>query len=93
MEWKKINGYQVVELFFDKKGQIFNLRLKNQELLVTLTKVLIKSLNEKKGFLDFENEMIVVCRVVNKSFIENGPSFILNLDGQVERITVSKDLV
>ena len=39
-----------------KKGQIFILRLKNQELLVALTKDLIKSLHKKKqktifGFL------------------------------------------
>ena len=32
-------------------------------------------------------------KVVNKSYVENGPSFVLNLDGQVELVTVSKDLV
>ena len=109
---KRINGYRVVEKSFDEKEQIFILRLKNQELLVTLTKDLIKSLHDKKdctyGFVDLENEMvngcIVVnksfvgnvvkgCRVVNKSYVENGPSFILNLDGQVEPVTVSRDLV
>ena len=94
---KRINGYQVVEKSFDERGQIFILRLKNQELLVTLTKNLIKSLNDKKdctyGFADLENEMVNGCRVVNKSYVENGPSFVLNLDGQVEPVTVSKDLV
>ena len=94
---KRINGYQVVEKSFDEKGQIFILRLKSQELLVTLTKDLIKSLHDKKddtyGFADFENEMVNGCRVVNKSYVENGPSFVLNLDGQVEPVTVSKDLV
>ena len=89
---KRINGYQV-----DEKGQIFILRLKNQELLVTLTKDLIKSLHDKKdctyGFADLKNEMVNGCRVVNKSYVENGPSFVLNLDGQVEPVTVSKDLV
>jgi hypothetical protein len=88
---KRINGYQVVEKSFDEKGQIFILRLKNQELLVTLTKYLIISLHDKKdctyGFKDLENEM------VNKSCLENGPSFVLNLDGQDEPVTVSKDLV
>ena len=90
-------GYQVVEKSFDEKGQIFILRMKNQELLVTLTKDLVKSLHDKKdytyGFADLENEMVNVCRVVNKSYVENGPSFVLNLDGQVEPVTVSKDLV
>ena len=102
---KRINGYQVVEMSFDERGQFFILRLKNQELLVTLTKNLIKSLHcihyrcirDKKdctyGFADLENEMVNGCRVVNKSYVENGPSFVLNLDGQVEPVTVSKDLV
>ena len=94
---KRINGYRVVEKSFDEKGQIFILRLKNQELLVTLTKDLIKSLHDKKdctyGFAEFENEMVNGCQVVNKSCVENGPSFVLNLTGQVEPVTVSKDLV
>ena len=94
---KRINGYQVVKKSFDEKGQIFILRLKNQELVVTLTKDLIKSLHDKKdcsyGFVDLENEMVNGCQVVNKSYVENGPSFVLNLDGQVEPITISKDLV
>ena len=47
---KRINGYQVVEKSFDEKGQIFILRLKNQELLVTLTKDLIKSHHDKKDY-------------------------------------------
>ena len=71
--------------------------MNNQELLVTLTKDLIESLNDKKdytyGFTDLENEKVNGCRVVNKSYVENGPSFILNLDGQVEPVTVSEDLV
>ena len=90
---------------FDERGQFFILRLKNQELFVTLTKNLIKSLHcihyrcihDKKnctyGFADLENEMVNGCQVVNKSYVENGPSFVLNLDGQVEPVTVSKDLV
>ena len=41
----------------------------------------------------FENEMVNGCRVVNKSCVENGPSFVLNLEGQFEPVTVSKDLV
>ena len=94
---KRINGYRVVEKSFDEKGQIFILRLKNQELLVTLTRDLIKSLHDKKdcnyGFADFNNELVNGSRVVNKSYVENGPSFVLNLDGQVEPVTVSKDLV
>ena len=102
---KRINGYHVVEMSFDKRGQFFILRLKNQELFVTLTKNLIKSLHyihyrcihEKKnctyGFTDLEKEMVNGCRVVNKSYVENGPSFVLNLDGHVEPVTVSKDLV
>ena len=94
---KRINGYRVVEKSYDEKGQIFILRLKNQELLVTLTKDLIKSLHDKKdctyGFLDLENEMVNGCRVVNKSYVENGPSFVLNLDGKVEPVTISEDLV
>ena len=71
--------------------------MNNQELLVTLTKDLIESLNDKKDytyvFTDLENEKVNGCRVVNKSYVENGPSFVLNLDGQVEPVTVSKDLV
>ena len=94
---KRINGYRVVEKSFDEKGQIFILRLKNQELLVTLTKDLIKSLHDKKdcayGFTEFENEMVNGCQVVNKSCVENGPSFVLNLAGQVEPVTVSRVLV
>ena len=41
--------------------------------------------------MDFENERINGVRVVNK--IENGSGFVLNLHGQVEPITLSKDLV
>ena len=43
--------------------------------------------------MDLENERINGVRVVNKSYVENGPSFVLNLHGQVEPITLSKDLV
>ena len=94
---KRINGYRVVKKSFHEKGQFFILRLKGQELFVTLSKNLIKSLHIKKddtyGFMDFENEMVNDCRVVNKSYVKNGPSFVLNLHGQVEPVTVSKDLV
>ena len=45
---KGINGYQVVKKSFDEKGQLFILRLKGHELVVTLTKDLIKSLHVKK---------------------------------------------
>ena len=93
----RINGYRVVKKSFDEKEQLFILRLKGHELVVTLSKDLIKSLHVKKddtyGFMDLENEMVNGCRVVNKSYVENGPSFVLNLDGQVEPVTVSKDLV
>ena len=37
--------------------------------------------------------MVIGCRVMNKSYVENGPIFVLHLDGQVEPVTVSKDLV
>ena len=71
--------------------------MKGQELSVKLTKVLIESLHTKKdenyGFMDLKNEMVNGFRVVNKSYVENGPSFILNLNGQVEPVTVSRDLV
>ena len=94
---KRINGYRVVKKSFDEKGQLFILRLKGHDLFVTLTKDLIKSLHVKKdgkyGFMDLENEMVNGFWVVNKSFVENGPSFVLNLEGQVEPVTVSKDLV
>ena len=94
---KTINGYQVVEKSFDEKQQIFILRLKGQELLVKLTKDLIKSLHTKRdenyGYMDLKNEMVNGFRVVNKSYVENGPSFVLNLDGQVEPVTISRDLV
>jgi hypothetical protein len=94
---KRINGCQVVVKSYDEKEQIFILRLKGQELLVTLTKDLIKSLHTKKddtyGFMDLKNEMVNSCRVVNKSYVENGPSFVLNLHGQVEPVTISRDLV
>lgn len=94
---KRINGYRVVKKSFDQKGQLFIVRLKGHELVLTLTKDLIKSLHAKKddtyGFMDLENEMVNGCRVVNKSYVENGPSFVLNLDGQVEPVTVSQDLV
>ena len=95
---EKINQCQVVKKSFDNEGGIFILRLKGSELLVTLTKGLIKSLHFKKvdtygfiRFMDFENERINGVRVVNK--IENGSGFVLNLHGQVEPITLSKDLV
>ena len=94
---ERINQCQVVKKSFDEKGQSFILRLKGHELVVTLTKDLIKSLHMKKddtyGFMDLEKEMVNGCRVVNKSYVENGPSFVLNLHGQVEPVTVSKDLV
>ena len=71
--------------------------MNNQELLVTLTKNLIKSLNDKKdctnGFADLENEMVNGWKVVNKSYVENGSIFILHLHGQVESVAVSRDLV
>ena len=93
---KRINGYQVVEKSFDEKEQTFILRLKGQEMLVKLTRDLIKSLHTKKddnyGFMDLENELVNGCRVVNKSYVENGPSFVLNLDGQVEPVTISRYL-
>ena len=97
---ERIYGSQVVKKSFDNEGQIFILRLKDSKLLVTLTKDLIKSLHTKKvdtygfvRFMDLENEKINGYRVVNKSYVENGPSFVLNLHGQVEPITLSKDLV
>ena len=97
---EKINQCQVVKKSFDNEGQIFILRLKGSELIVTFTKDLIKSLHTKKvdtygfiRFMDLENERINGVRVVNKSYVENGLSFVLNLHGQVEPITLSKDLV
>ena len=97
---EKINQCQVVKKSFDNEGGLFILRLKGSELLVTLTKDLIKSLHTKKvdtygfiRFMDLENERVNGVRVVNKSYVENGPSFFLNLHGQVEPITLSKDLV
>ena len=97
---ERINRCQVVKKSFDNEGEIFILRLKDSKLLVTLTKDLIKSLHTKKvdtygfvRFMDLENEKINGYRVVNKSYVENGPSFVLNLHGQVEPITLSKDLV
>ena len=97
MSSEKINGCRVVEKSYDEKGQIFILRLKGQEFSITMTNDLVKSLYTKKndtyGFVGLENEMVNGCRVVNKSYVENGPSFVLNLDGQVEPVTVSKDLV
>ena len=65
-------------------------------MLVKLTRDLIESLHTKKdgnyGFMDLENELVNGCRVVNKSYVENGPSFVLNLDGQVEPVTISRYL-
>ena len=94
---KRINGYQVVEKSYDEIEQIFILKLKGQELPVKLTKDLIKSLHTKKdenyGYMDLKNEMVNGFRIVNKSYVENGPSFVLNLDGQVEPVTISRDLV
>ena len=82
---KRINGYQVVEKSYDEIEQIFILKLKGQELPVKLTKDLIKSLHTKKdenyGYMDLKNEMVNGFRIVNKSYVENGPSFVLNLDG------------
>ena len=43
--------------------------------------------------MDLKNEMVNGCRVVNKSYVQNGTSFVLNLDGQVEPVTISRDLV
>ena len=43
--------------------------------------------------MDLRNEMVNGHRVVNKSYVVNGPSFVLNLDGQVEPVTISRDLV
>jgi hypothetical protein len=100
MSSERINRSRVVEKSYDEKGQIFILRLKGQELVVTLTKDLIKSLHTNKNdaygftrFMDFENEMVNGCKVVNKLYVENGSSFILNLNGQVEPVAISKDLV
>jgi hypothetical protein len=62
-------------------------------MLVKLTRDLVKSLhyqNENYGFMDLKNEMVNGCRVINKSYVENGPSFVLNLDGQVEPVTISQ---
>ena len=95
------NGNLVVKKYFDEKGRIFIIRLKNQEMPVLLTNNLIKSLHNKKddtyGFVDFENEMVNGCRVVKKSYVENGENgqcFVLNLDCQVMgSITISMDLV
>ena len=93
---KRINGYRVAEKSYDEKEQTFILRLKGQEVLVKLTRDLIKSLHTQKddnhGFMDLENELVNGCRVVNKSsYVENGSSFVLNLDGQVEPVTISRD--
>jgi hypothetical protein len=100
MSSEKINRCRVVEKSYDEKGQIFILRLKGQELVVTLSKDLIKSLNTKKDdiygftrFMDLENEMVNGYKVVNKSYVENGSIFILNLNGQVEPVAISLDLV
>ena len=94
---KRINGYQVVGKSYDEKEQTFILTLKGQENLVKLTRDLIKSLHTQKddnyGFTDLENQMVNGCRVVNKSYVQNGTSFVLNLDGQVEPVTISRDLV
>ena len=94
---KSINGYKIVEKSYDEIEQIYILRLKGQEMLVKLTRDLIKSLHTKKddnyGFTDLENELVNGCRVLNKSYVENGPSFVLYLDGQVEPVTISRDLV
>ena len=61
---------------------------------------MIKSLNTKKvdaygftRFMDLENETVNGCKVVNKSYVENGSIFILNLHGQVEPVAISRDLV
>ena len=66
-------------------------------MLVKLTRNLIKSLHIRKddndGFTDLENELVNGCRVINKSYVENGPSFVLKLDGQVEPVTISRDLL
>ena len=97
MSSEKINRCRVVEKSYDEKGQIFILRLKGQELVVTLSKDLIKSLHTKKddtyGFMDLENEMVNGWKVVNKSYVEKGSIFILHLHGQVEPVAVSRDLV
>ena len=97
---KRINGYQVVEKSYDEIEQIFILKLKGQGLLVKLTKDLIRSLyllhtnkDDNYGFMDLKNEMVNGCRVVNKSYVQNGTSFVLNFDGQVEPVTISRDLV
>ena len=94
---KRINGYQVVEKSYDEIEQIFILKLKGQEFFVKLTRDLIKSLHTKKddnhGFMNLENELAIGFKVVNKSYDENGSSFVLNLDGQVEPVTISRDLV
>ena len=100
MSSEKINRCRVVEKSYDEKGQIFILRLKGQELVVTLSKDLIKSLHAKKDdtygftrFMDLEDEMVNGWKVVNKSYVENGSIFILHLHGQVEPVAVSRDLV
>ena len=100
MSSERINRCRVVEKSYDEKGQTLILRLKGQELVVTLSKDLIKSLHTKKDdaygftrFMDLENEMVNGCKVVNKSYVENGPIFILHLHGQVEPVAISMDLV
>ena len=90
---KRINGHKVVEESFDWEEELFILRLKNQGSMVTLTYDLIKSLHEKKKKTEWSYEAVNGYQVVNKSCVENGPSFVLNLAGQVEPVTVSKDLV
>ena len=65
MSSEKINRCRVVEKSYDERGQIFILRLKGQELVVTLSKDLIKPLHTKiddaygfTRFMDLENEMV-----------------------------------
>ena len=72
---KRINGYQVSSwkvLWWNRNI----LKLKGQELLVKLTRDLIKSLHTKKddnhGFMNLENELANGFEVVNKSYDENG---------------------
>ena len=75
---KRINGYQVVEKYNDEMEEIFILKLKGQELLVKLTKDLIKSLHTKKddnyGFMDLKNEMVNGCRVINSGKVPHRAS-------------------
>ena len=74
---ERIDQCQVVKKFFDNEGKIFFLRLKGQELVVTLTKEIIKFLHTKKddaygftGFMDLENKMVNCCKVKSATIVK-----------------------